>query len=320
MLAILLWRRQGLVWRLRDVLRVRQRVIVEDALKHVFNGQQRENLATIDSLAGALDIRVTRVVRLLRRMEDESLVESKGAGLCLTTRGKRWAMQVVRAHRLWERYLADEVGTPLMELHAQADRLEHTISPEEADRLDARMGYPNRDPHGDPIPTTDGKIAHERRFPLTDWPKDKSVRITHIEDEPKEVFAQIVASGLRSGMDLHIIEKDEHRIIIWDGETEHVLAPLVAASIHVVEAPVEPAPVERLSSLKLGEKATVLDLKFRGLSRRRFLDMGLTPGVAIEAVMMSMLKEPVAYRVRGALIALRREQSQQILIRRGAKP
>jgi DtxR family Mn-dependent transcriptional regulator len=154
---------------------------------------------------------------------------------------------------------------------------------------------------------------------LVDWENDKPAQIVHIEDEPPEVYAQIIAQRLTLGMILTVVESTPTRVVIEVDAVEHVLAPVVAANVSVREAPkAEPVRLgEHLTTLKIGEKGRVvaLDKNCQGLTRRRFLDLGITPGVAIEPVMQSTFGEPTAYRVRDTLIALRREQADMILIK-----
>ncbi len=125
-----------------------------------------------------------------------------------------------------------------------------------------------------------------------------------------------ITEGLIINTYLKIIEADEHGLHLWTNVHECWLAPIVAANIFVEAAPpwVKEIQGEPLSVLKPGECGKILDLKCQGLIRRRFLDLGLLPGTVIEAVMPSALAEPLAYKVRETMIALRREQTEQILI------
>jgi DtxR family Mn-dependent transcriptional regulator len=256
-------------------------------------------------------------------MEAKGLVTVTGDDIRLSNEGRRWALQVVRAHRLFERYLADETSLPLQELHQHAHRLEHTLSPQELDKLEADLGYPSLDPHGDPIPTADGVLPPDDSQSLLEWPPGTPAQIVHIEDEPPQVFAQILAEGLALGTLVTVIESTPARIVFEANDGEHVLAPVVADNISVREMPeIAPAPsFERLTTLKVGQKARVkaLDDTCQGLTRRRFLDLGVTPGVLIEPVMQSAFGEPTAYRVRDTLIALRHEQSDMILIEKNGR-
>ncbi|MFQ5595354.1 MAG: FeoA domain-containing protein [Anaerolineae bacterium] len=318
----LAWPNRGLMWRWRRASRRQQRILIEDALKHVHTRHHRGYRATPESLAGALGISLREAVNLIAGMEDQGLLHSTGEGLRLTPPGHGWALQVVRAHRLWERYLADEVGLPLSDIHAAAEEQEHHLTPTELDTLEADLGYPRRDPHGDPIPTAGGELEPYPGKPLVDWPVGEPAQIVHVEDEPETILTQIVAEGLLPGMVVEVLESGEHGLHLnMDGD-ECWLAPVVAGNIFVDTPPPQsmlPADAERLSTLQPGEKATVLALESKGLTRRRFLDLGLTPGVTIECALPGMFREPKAYRIRGTLVALRREQADQIWVQQTPK-
>lgn len=315
--AAVLWPRFGLLALWRRYRVNRRRILVEDALKHLHACAWRGQAATLQSLAGALGLRLARVIRLVGDLEAQGLLRAAEDGLHLTPDGEQIAVAVVRAHRLWERYLADEARMPLTDIHHEAERREHSRNVEALGALDAAMGYPATDPHGDPIPTALGRIERVESRPLTDWPLETPARIVHLEDEPPALFAQIAAEGLRPGQTLRVIESSPQRLTLSDGRKTFALAPLVAANIFVAPKPADGALAERrLTALKQGEQALVraLDDGLQGFTRRRLLDLGLTPGVLVRAELPSMFRDPVAYRVRGTLIALRRDQAEQILI------
>jgi DtxR family Mn-dependent transcriptional regulator len=207
---------------------------------------------------------------------------------------------------------------PLANVHAEAERREHDLSPAALEAMEAALGYPLIDPHGDPIPSASGELARSEWQPLTAWPLGTLARIVHLEDEPAAIFSQIAAMGLRPGQIVQVIESNERRLVLSDGNLTHALAPIVAANIFVVADSTQPlAAVKRLSSLQLGQQATVYALveSLQGFTRRRLLDLGMTPGTLVTAEMPSMFRDPMAYRVRGTLIALRREQADQVLIK-----
>jgi DtxR family Mn-dependent transcriptional regulator len=298
----------------------RLRVEMEDALKQIYHAQQQGTPATLDSVSGALGVPRKRTVDLVAAMERARLLRVSGSGIILTPAGQSLALQVIRAHRIWERYLIDEVGTALADVHALAETQEHGLSTHQVDHLDAKLGHPSYDPHGDPIPTAAGDLAHRDAVPLVEWPLGRLGRIVHVEDEPPSVFAQILSEGLVPGIDVEPLEVDEGSGLHLRTSTHECWLPsVVAASIHVGPAPREPE-AEPLSSLHPGERAVVLALKSTGLVRRRLMDLGLTPGVAVRAEMTSALGDPVAYMVRGTMIALRREQAAQVLVRREEIP
>jgi len=309
--ALLLWRRAS------GPARDRHRL--QDALKHLFEQEYRGRRASLSSVAGVLRLSDSTVVALIGRMQAQGLVESHGQEFGLTPQGERLALQVVRAHRLLERYFADEARLPLREVHAAAERREHSLSPADADRLSAQLGHPTRDPHGDPIPTREGSVPPATGTPATSWPPDVMGRVVHLEDEPQISFAQIVAEGLRVGQLLRIVESTPTRVVLTDGENEYQLAPAVAANIFLAPAPeaASSAGVLRLSDLADRRQAEVagLDDACQGFSRRRLMDLGFTEGAKIRPFLKTFAGDPRAYEVRGTLVALRRDQASQVLVR-----
>jgi DtxR family Mn-dependent transcriptional regulator len=318
--AAVFWPRLGL----RDQMRTRrarqQRWHFEDALKHVLAWQQRGQDATPESLGGALGLPQRKILQLITRMEERRLLQSSGGALRLTSSGEQWALHVVRAHRLWERYLADDAGMPMGKLHQAAEKAEHHLSAENLDVLEAHLGHPERDPHGDPIPAADGSLPPVDAVPLSDWPESKAARIVHIEDEPDVIFQQILAEGLRPGTTIRILENTPRRLVVSDGRDEHRLARVVAANIQVAAVSPgkeRPAGARRLSELTAGQAAEVIELdsQTRGFSRRRLLDLGLTPQARVEAALENFFGDPRGYRVRGTLIALRRQQADHVWVK-----
>ena len=306
------------VWRVkRRPVRDRQRL--EDALKHLFEEEYRGRHASITSLAGALKLTDSTVVALVGRMQAQGLVQASGQLFELTPAGERLALQVVRAHRLLERYFADEARLPLKQIHAVAERREHSLSPDAADRLSASLGHPTRDPHGDPIPTREGSVAPPAGSPATSWSADTIGRIVHLEDEPEISYAQIVAAGLRVGQLVRVVESTPTRLVMTDGESEFTLAPAVAANVFLAPAPeaVLASNVVRLSDLANDHPAEVvgLDDACQGFSRRRLMDLGFTAGARIRPFLRTFAGDPRAYEVRGTLVALRRDQASQVLVR-----
>src|SRR5687767_8547660 len=128
----------------------------ENALKHLLRQANDGHSASFQSLKGELGLGDRALLALTERLEHEGLIQSDGTHLKLTAEGERLALHVLRAHRLWEVYLAEELGMPIDRVHVEAERQEHRLSPQQVDRLSAWMGHPNVDPHGDPIPASDG--------------------------------------------------------------------------------------------------------------------------------------------------------------------
>ncbi|NOH02146.1 MAG: hypothetical protein HND47_09415 [Chloroflexi bacterium] len=199
LLIIIFTPRVGLLAMYKAFRASQAREQVEDALKHLLDREQQGRHASPESLGGTLDLPRQKATRLIEDMETQGLLESRGAELHLTAEGERWALHVVRAHRLWERYLADEARMPLNQIHNEAHRREHSLTDAQLDELDAALGHPTHDPHGDPIPSRVGKINRVEGMPLTAWQADRPARIVHLEDEPAIAYQQILAAGLRPG-------------------------------------------------------------------------------------------------------------------------
>lgn len=312
--------RYGFLALYREWRSAREREKVEDALKHLLDREKSGRHASPESLAGTLDLPRVRATRLIADMESQGLLETHGAQLHLTAEGERWAMHVVRAHRLWERYLVDEARMPLNKIHEEAHRREHTLTDAQLDELDAALGHPVLDPHGDPIPSRDGKMASVESQPITAWESEGPVRIVHIEDEPAIAYEQILAAGLRLGQIIRIIERTPQRLVLSDGETEYRLAPTVAANVSI--APLPESEIARANAIPLATltrdqrgEIVSLDDAVQGFTRRRFLDLGLTPGTMIYPELGNFFGDPRAYRVRGTLIALRKDQAAQIWVK-----
>jgi len=297
----------------------RDRRRLEDALKHLFDEQSRGRLASLSSLGGALQLPGSAVLELVSRMQAQRLIDARGQEFGLRPEGERLALQVVRAHRLLERYFADEARLPIREVHRAAERREHSLTPAAADRLSAALGHPRHDPHGDPIPTREGAVEPPAGTPATSWPASDLGRVVHLEDEPEISFAQIVAEGLRVGQYVRVIESTADRVVMTDGEHQFRLAPAVAANVFLAPAGRTgwPERVVRLSDLADDRRAEVvaLDEACQGFSRRRLMDLGFTEGASIRPSLRTFAGDPRAYEVRGTTIALRRDQASQVLVR-----
>lgn len=314
--ALLFWPRHGLVALVGRLRRQTERVRLEDALKTVHNAEYAGRACTVDMLAGTLEVSRSGALRLASRLESRGLARSEGDVLELTEAGLVYARRILRTHRLWERYLADRTGVAPSEWHEEAERQEHALTAGETEELAARLGYPVYDPHGDPIPTASGEIPPLEGVPLTRLESGETGVVVHLEDEPREAYDELVRQGLTVRMRVKVLETG--------GVVEYVAAGrrgrldrLVAANVTVV--PVADAAVgsrRTLADLGPGESARVVGLSpaCQGPQRRRLLDLGVVPGTTIRSELRSASGDPVAFRIRGALIALRREQASWVLI------
>lgn len=327
---VILWPKQGLLARWQASQHNNERVRIEDALKHIHKYEMRGQQATLDSLAGALQLSTEAAAQLLGQMQALGLVEASSDSYRLTAEGRDAALHIIRAHRLWERYLADQTGYREQEWHEQAERLEHDLQPEQVDALALQLGNPTHDPHGDPIPDAKGNFVYHGGRPLPALPLNIPARIVHIEDEPETIYAQLAAQGLYPGMTVQVLEVSPTRVRFWANGNEQILAPLLAANVSVIperqlaqtnDTPRDNQSADTLATLRLGEQGRIVAIspRCRGAERRRMMDLGFVPGSVVAAELISPGGDPTAYRVRGAMIALRREQAQLIDIQRVAE-
>lgn len=318
--GLLFWPGSGLIWKLQKRRELTEKVLIEDTLKYIFKCERNQKSCTLEGLAGALSTSVGRASEILAITQSKGLLEMRENSFRLTEVGRQTATQIVRAHRLWERYLADTTGFDESDWHPQAERLEHKLSEEELDRISASLGNPTHDPHGDPIPNRWGELIPHGGIPLSDLPVQTPARIVHIEDEPDVIYAQIVAEELHPQMVLEVDEATTNRIRFWSDDQEHVLAPIVAANISVVPLAEENhTPASQgvpLDTLLPGQAGLVTEISplSRGVERRRLLDLGIIPGTEIGVELVNPGGDPTAYRIRGTVIALRSSQARLIRV------
>lgn len=321
LLVILFLPGKGVLPRLKKIKSQTGRVLIEDALKHLYDCEFRNMDCSLNSLSGNLSLKADHTTTVISNLESMGLVTSSGNKISLTTEGRSYAIRVVRIHRLWERYLADNTSIAENEWHSIAEEREHETTIEDANRLAARLGNPLVDPHGDPIPNADGEVLTKEGVSLNNLEEGKYARIIHIEDEPKEVYAQLTAQGLYPGMQIYVLQSSKDKIRFEADGEECVLAPVLASNLTVLpfsEKESVQESFENLSSLQIDQAATVLGISnaMRGQQRRRMLDFGIVPGTVVHARLKSLKGDPAAYEVRGALIALRKNQSDLIHIKK----
>lgn len=320
-IALVAWPRFGLVSQFNRFRSNNRRIQIEDALKHLYHCEFKNQPCTLESVAGALSINSDRAASLMAKLESLELLSSKEKSFHLTPEGRSYALRIIRVHRLWERYLADETSLSEMDWHAEAEKKEHRMSEDEANALAAQIGNPSFDPHGDPIPTASGELPPSQGRPLTDLLEGEVGGIIHIEDEPPTVYAQLVAQGLHPGMQVQMLGATKERIVFSADGDEKVLAPVFAANITVIPLSVQKQidqPHQTLAELNPDEKGVVTGISkaCRGQQRRRLMDLGITPGTEISTEMVSAGGDPIAYQIRGATIALRKDQAGLIHIRK----
>lgn len=318
-LVWLLWPKTGGIAVISRISKNNQRVALEDALKFIFDCEYNKTTCNVSNIAGHLNISLDKAGHLINRLSAMELVSLQNQQIVLTDAGRSYALRIVRIHRIWERYLADQTSVEPADWHTEACRIEHLVTEEETEKLAAQMGNPVFDPHGDPIPTAEGKLPKLKGKSLSALNEGKMCRIVHLEDEPRSIFEQLTVLGLYPGMQLYVTDVTDKKItFVAEGE-ECILTPLFAGQITVEELPnevIQPPKHALLSSLKVGEHAEVLGISpnCRGQQRRRLMDLGIVPGSNITAVIKSASGDPVGYRVMGTTIGIRKQHADQVFI------
>ncbi len=290
----------------------------DDVLKRLAEREAQGRHDDLESMAGTLEAPRERLARAFEQLARDGWVTRGEAHYELTDSGRKRGRHLLRSHRLLETRLARETGLAPEQWHARADRAEHALTPDEANTLADQLGNPRYDPHGDPIPDRDGNFATESAPTLLDWPADRPAMIVHLEDEPAALYAAVHRAGLAPGLVVRAVRREADRVGFEVDGRRFVLSPAEAELVHVADAaglPVRPAR-GRLADLAPGATAVIAALSptVRGRARQRLLDLGLVPGTRIVREFEAALRSPVAFRVRGTLVALRREQTEEVLI------
>jgi DtxR family Mn-dependent transcriptional regulator len=180
----------------------------ENHLKAIFHLQQQQGVVTTNALAAALQTRPASVTDMLKKLKEQKLLNyERYKGFKLNTEGKKAAIQVIRKHRLWEYFLVKKLQFGWDEVHEIAEEMEHISSKKLVERLDAFLGFPETDPHGDPIPDSTGKIHQHKQVSLSDQPLNRTVEVTGIARQTTEMLELLQYNHIRLGTRLEVRRK-----------------------------------------------------------------------------------------------------------------
>jgi len=315
--------KKGLFFLLKAMYHQNDKTIMEDILKFLYHNQTSNNSITTTDLTNTLNFSNSLIIESLNKMMDNNLIVLEKDSYKLTSNGNEYALQIIRAHRLWEKYLSEKTGFHKKEWHERAEKKEHELNETEINKLSNLLGNPKFDPHGDPIPTKKGKIVSKRGVILSSIKENTIGKIIHIEDEPDIIYKQILAENIHLYSVIRVIENNNTRVVFHSEGEQFVLAPIVAGNITVSvleKNDIQEENIERLSSLKLGKTAEIIGMskECRGESRRRLLDLGFVKGATVSIDLLNPLGDPKAYLIKGTSIALRKDQAAKILIKKNS--
>jgi DtxR family Mn-dependent transcriptional regulator len=174
---------------------------VENYLKHILLlSEGADGLVSMGALATALAVVPGTATTMVKALADSRLVEHRPRqGVRLTEAGRRVALSVLRKHRLVETFLVNVLKMDWSAVHEEAEQLEHAISDDVLDRLDALLGHPSTDPHGDPIPSRQGKLSSQVYATLATCAAGKKLRIVRITEQSAEFLQFAEQNGLQPG-------------------------------------------------------------------------------------------------------------------------
>jgi DtxR family Mn-dependent transcriptional regulator len=207
----------------------------EDYLKAILRLEIEGRPATTGAIADLLAVSQPSVTAMTKKLATEGLVERRAyRGVTLTKRGRLIALEVLRHHRLLERFLADTLGLPVDQVHAEAERLEHALSEQLEERIDAALGFPTHDPHGDPIPDTDLKLAGEAGRLLCDLEPGERSTVVRVPDRA-DVLRYLRELPLLPGTTVEVLLAAPlgGPITVRAGEADHAISRELAAAIVV---------------------------------------------------------------------------------------
>jgi DtxR family Mn-dependent transcriptional regulator len=218
---------------------------VEDYLKRILLEEQAHpgQRVSTGTIATALGVAPATVTAMIKTLDGSGLVSYEPySGVSLTDAGRQLALHVLRRHRLVELFLVRVMGIDWAEVHAEAELLEHAVSDQLIQRMDEMLGFPQVDPHGDPIPTARGEVQDQAWLTLVSCPMGEKLEVARVGDQSVEFLQLIEREDLKPGQRLTILERDEaaDRVrLARDGREDFSLGFRAASKIFVSRAAVE---------------------------------------------------------------------------------
>lgn len=292
----------------------------EDFLKHAARLQPAGEVLSLPRIGDSLGLDRAEIESLLSVLESEGQVCKEGPDWCLSESGLARGRQLLRAHRIYESYLAESTGMAPSQWHSEAELKEHVLDEAEVESMSEALNRPRYDPHGDAIPTRDLELRELGGCLLSQLSEEGYYRILHVEDEPSAPFEAIIAEGIGPDLVVRVEFLGGGRFrLYWAGHSALFDSAQAAACLVRPEEDVDLSslPDGNLALLGSGESALVHSIApvVRGLQRRRLLDLGFVPGSEVMKEGRGAFGGPIRFRVRGTTQALRTDIAAKIYTR-----
>ena len=188
----------------------------ENYIKSIYHLQQETGTVNTNTLAAEMQTRPASVTDMLKKLKTKKLLQyEKYRGFKLNDNGKKIALSVVRKHRLWEFFLANKLGFEWDKVHAIAEEMEHVSSNELIERLEIFLGNPAFDPHGDPIPDSNGKIPQLKQLNLLSLPPHQIAIVSSVTNQTPQMLEMLKHYHIIIGTSLQVVKHFE-----FDGSLE----------------------------------------------------------------------------------------------------
>jgi DtxR family transcriptional regulator, Mn-dependent transcriptional regulator len=207
----------------------------QDYLKAIWKLQRADEMSTT-ALADALGVSPASATAMLKKLATLGLVvHERYHGATLTPTGERMALEVVRHHRLLELYLMEALGLSWDQVHEEAERLEHHLSDELEARIDRALGFPTRDPHGDPIPSPELLLQSDEMVCLSDLEAGSMTVVRRVPDGDPELLRYLATLGLVPAEEVTIVEQApfDGPVTVEVRGSRHAIGRSLAAQIEV---------------------------------------------------------------------------------------
>jgi DtxR family Mn-dependent transcriptional regulator len=223
---------RGIFWEIAEMGSLTE----ENYIKSIYTLSLEAGEVSVSALAGKLRVKLPTVNSMIKKLASKKIVAYVPyRGIKMTEKGRKEALSIIRKHRLAESFLVEVMGMGWEEVHDIAEQLEHIESETFYNRIDEMLGKPKLDPHGEPIPDVNGKVASRKRLSLSDVSAGASATITAVSDDEKSFLDHLNNKGLQIGDTVTVRKKEEFdgSLIIARGKKETMLTDQVASRIWV---------------------------------------------------------------------------------------